>query len=119
MKTFQRNGARKTRKRAVPPGMRLRLARLEKGLTIDAAAEGAGVSKSTWQGWEEGRDPGASSAVRAADLLATTVEALWGKAAPTPADVRTPVAAPTSDAPTPNTITVVRDAEYDQTGAES
>lgn len=72
---------------------------------MDDAAKAADVPKSTWQTWEAGSPPGATKAVRAARVLHTTVEAIWGE---------TPL--PTDDvAPEPREITVVRDPEYVQT----
>lgn len=65
---------------------RLRALRDAKGLSLSAAAERANVKRSTWQGWEGGEYPSAPMAVRAAQSLDTTVEAIWGDG-PLPADL--------------------------------
>ncbi len=58
---------------------RLRVARLGKGLSLAEAADRVGVSKSTWQKWEDGSPPSATVAARVAALLGETVESLWGE----------------------------------------
>lgn len=50
-------------------------------MSMDDAAKAADVPKSTWQTWEAGSPPAATKAVRAARVLDTTVEAIWGEAA--------------------------------------
>ena len=77
---------------------RLRAARLVKSLSIADAAETVGVPKSTWQKWEEGSPPSATVAARVADLLGSTVEAIWGSAASAPSESADAVSIPTEAA---------------------
>ena len=57
---------------------RLKAARLSKRLSLGAAAQAVGVSKSTWQSWEQGSPPNAPDALRVAETLGVTVHHLWG-----------------------------------------
>ncbi len=45
---------------------------------MNDAAKAVGVSKSTWQKWEEGSPPNAVDAVKAANLLGVSAHDLWG-----------------------------------------
>src|SRR6185369_8055711 len=61
-------------------GERLRMARLNRGLTIDQAAAAAGLSAPAWQGWEAGQEwpeePTIVQAVKAPDAVACDVFSL-------------------------------------------
>lgn len=75
------------------------------------AAKAVGVSKSTWQKWEEGSPPNAVDAVKAADLLGVSARDLWGA----PSDATTALEQPQGyDGPV-----VDRDPAYTQVAPES
>lgn len=63
--------------------MRLRAAREASGKTQAQVAKEIGVSELSYQRYEHGkREPGARKAIRIAQVLNSTVEALFGAATP-------------------------------------
>ncbi len=61
-------------------GERLRAARLSRGLRAGAAADRAGVPRSSWSDYEAGSVPRADIALKVVAALGVTVEEIWGDA---------------------------------------
>lgn len=65
------------RERFVAIGKVIRGLRLERGLSLRAAARVVGVSHGAWQQWENGVQPNVVHALRLCEVLGVPFEALW------------------------------------------